>query len=883
MIDTATTVVSLKSQFAAGLIGLPGEPLLLSWAVESTDAQSQQLGYEIELAANADFAGDVLRASAEGAESQWVAAPAFEATSRATWFARVRVRTQAGLTAWSPTLVHELGLLNASDWAGVAIGDEGLADEPAALLRTKFNLTKPVLKARVYATAHGVFDLMINGQKVGDHILAPGWTSYQERVLAETHDVTAMLTQGENAFGALLGDGWYRGKFGFQNLYNNYGNHTSLLAQLEIEYTDGTTEVIATGERFKTATGGVRLASIYDGCTLDFTKAQPAWCKPGFDDSAWVSPTIREFDKSQISPLTAPPVRVKAELPMTIKKQADRSLLNAGQNISGWVRLTVNGKRGDVVTVRHAEILEPGEKLHTVALRSAKATDTYTLGKDGETTLEPKLTFHGFQYADVVTEAEVVSAVAIAITSDTPERGTFESAHPLLNKLHSNVLWSLRDNFVSIPTDCPQRDERMGWTGDAQAFVYAASTLVDAHAFLNSWLTDLAIDQRDSGQVPHVVPDLLAIAAKIIPSEFPDQGEAGWGDAAVVVPWSQYQMYGDKQILQRQLQSMRGWIDYCETQKVGSLIPPRMQLGDWLDPDAPDGQPWAAKVSGQYVANSYIVHSATILADIEALLGNTASEAKYRKIATDTAAATWAELGEAAITTPTGCAMALIFNVAPKSEHARISSALAKLVRDTDGRISTGFLGTPIILDALSQFGNVSEAYLMLLREQMPSWLYPITVGATTIWERWNAIHPDGSINGGGLENPAEGSGDGMISFNHYAYGAVIDWVYRNLAGLTATGAGYQQVSFAPKLVDGITYAKAAIETGYGKYAVDYRFTKEQFEATLDVPFGVTATLQLPINADSVITIDGKPAQNQSALTHGTYQIVVTNPAFATV
>jgi alpha-L-rhamnosidase len=411
--------------------------------------------------------------------------------------------------------------------------------------------------------------------------------------------------------------------------------------------------------------------------------------------------------------------------------------------------------------------------LHTAPLRAAKATDTYILGKDGVQDLEPKHTFHGFQFADVVTEAKVVKAVAIAITSDNPDRAEFESSHKLLNKLHSNVLWSLRDNYVSIPTDCPQRDERLGWTGDAQAFIYAANTLVDENAFFRSWLKDLASEQTNDGKVPHVIPDILEMQYPRLEggNPFPDNGAAGWGDAATVIPWAQYQSFGDVQILRNQLVSMRKWVDYFSDQCVDNVFGEGiMQLGDWLDPDAPEDKPFLAKVSSRFVASAYISHSARLVARAEELVGTKENSVKYQRLSDDVATATWNLLGSEARKTTSGCSLALEFRICPEAEREAVAAELAALVRKDKGAISTGFLGTPVIMDAMSQNGYFEEAYSMLLREEIRSWLYPITVGATTIWERWEAIKPDGTPSTGGSEGHAPGSEPSMISFNHYAY-----------------------------------------------------------------------------------------------------------------
>ncbi len=872
--------IELRSQYPAKQIGLPGGTLELSWKVFGAKAGESQTAYELQSALDIDFTAELKSDQVKSSQSQYIKAPHEPSVSREISFHRVRIETQSGWSEWSEPLVHETGLLNGEELIGHAIGDESKATDAPPLLRTTFNLTKPVAKARLYATAHGTYDVMINGAKAGDHILAPGWTPYQHRLLVDTHDVTNHLVEGENAFGVLLTDGWYRGKMSFFNLLDNYGEHTSFLGQIEIDYEDGTKEIVASDSNWKTSTGGVRFASIYDGTTMDMTMAQPAWCKPGFDDSAWSPVTLRKISKSLLEPLSAPPVRVKAELPMALRQEADRINLDGTQNISGWVRLTVDGKRGDKVVVRHAEILLPDKSLHTAPLRAAKATETYILGKDGVQDLEPKHTFHGFQFADVVTEAKVIKAVAIAITSDNEDRGLFQSSHQLLNKLHSNVLWSLRDNYVAIPTDCPQRDERLGWTGDAQAFIYAANTLVNENAFFRSWMKDLSLEQHESGKVPHVVPDILELQYPRLPhgNPFPDDGAAGWGDAAVVIPWAQYQSFGDVEILRAQLTSMRKWVDFFSAQCVDDVFGEGiMQLGDWLDPDAPEDKPFLAKVSSRFVASAYIVHSARLLAKSEALVGTKENSEKYHKLADDVAKATWSLLGEDARKTTSGCSLALEFRICPNDQREAVAEELAALVRKDKGAISTGFLGTPVIMDAMSQNGHFEEAYSMLLREEIRSWLYPITVGATTIWERWEAIKPDGTPSTGGSEGHAAGSEPSMISFNHYAYGAVVDWVYRNVLGLTSLAPGYEQVSIAPRPTKSIEWAKGSIETGYGEYGINWKLDGSKLHAKVTVPFGVQAKLNLPVTQASTILVNGEAKLNGEVIGHGVFNIDVTH------
>ena len=885
-------VAAFSSEYGLGLLGLPGQAPLLSWSVESISPESRQVSAQVQASASADFANLLSESVISGSDSQFILAPGGNLESRETRYYRVRVQVAGGgadahWTQWSESVVHEAGLIHAADYVGVAIGDVSAPTAPPALLRKEFTVAKPVSKARLYATAHGTFDLMINGQRVGNEVLAPGWTPYAERLHVVAHDVTFLLDQGANAWGVLLADGWYRGHFGFTNQTGNYGTQTKFLGQLEITYNDGSIDVIPTDSSWLTSTGGVRSASIYNGTDFDFNHAHKAWCKPGFNVSAWTPVTIHPLDVSVLEPRYAAPVRVIQEFATAISKHHGVTRVDVTQNISGWLKLKVRATAGSKLVVKHAEVLEPNGDLHTKALRFARATDTYIFAADGEYELEPKQTFHGFQYADAIVESgsvEILAATGVAISSDIASRSSIETSHPLLNKLVSNTYWSLRDNFVSIPTDCPQRDERLGWTGDAQAFAYAAHSLVDGHEFYKTWLRDLEIEQgKLGGKVPMIVPDILSPGMDENHPFFALNGEAGWSDAATVIPWSLYERFGDLQILRDQLSSMRSWVAHNTADHEGLLIGPRMQLGDWLDPDAPEGQPWAAKVSGQFMSNAYHAHSIRILSKTEALVGDAAESVRLEALFQELKSAIWAELAEAAATTPTGAATLLEFDLAPDSERARIAASLANGVRQSNGRISTGFLGTPIILDAMSRNGYAAEAFQMLLRQQMPSWLYPITKGATTIWERWNGILEDGSINAGGLEGGTEGSGEGMISFNHYAYGAVVDWIYRNVGGLVPTSPGYQTVSIAPLPHTHLTSCNTSMQTGYGKLELNWRVTDDAFHAELTVPFGIQATLNLPLLESSEVLVVNQqnqaPVNAAEALSHGSYKITVTNPA----
>ncbi|WP_243231743.1 alpha-L-rhamnosidase [Microbacterium sp. CIAB417] len=871
--DATTRVVSVRSQHGSGLLGVPGRGLRLSWRSESTTAGARQIAYQLATGpADAEpVPGDVV----ESGDSVAVAVGDLQAGERRGF--AVRVATEAGWTPWSEQLVVEAGL-DGADLDAAVIGIPSEIEGPVALLRRTFTVTAVPERARLRLSALGLVDAWINGERATDALLTPGWTSYGTRVLVDTLDVTGLLRAGENVIVLAVGDGWYRGRMGFAERTAIYGERSGALAQIDAE--DGV--LVATDETWRGGFGAVRSASIYDGTVTDLRLAVPGIHDASFDDSAWTPASVIEQAAARFEPRSAPPVRVVAEREMTRTDRDGAVQFDGGQNVSGWVRLVVRGRAGDVVTVRHAEILEPSGDLHTAALRSAKATDVYTLDRDGEHVLEPQFTFHGFQHAEVTGPVEVVSATAIAISSDLEARSSFHSASPALDQFHSNVFWSQRDNFVSVPTDCPQRDERLGWTGDAQAFAATASTLMDAEAFWRNWLRDLEADQTDEGGVASVVPDIIRFEdMRMGEGPVDNMGRAGWADAATIVPWAVYEASGSDEVLRVQLRSMRRWVEHLRRRAGDDVVLPTepFQYGDWLDPDAPGDRPWEAKVSSDYVANAFYVHSARLLARAERLVGDAARADEYAELADRVAELTWQRWGADAVTTQTGAALALEFAIAPETERSAIADGLAANVRAENGRISTGFLGTPLVLFALSNSGHLDEAYLMLLRREAPSWLYQVDRGATTVWERWDAILPDGRIHSGDMDAGSGDSGGSMLSFNHYAYGAMIDWVYRTVAGIAPIEPGYRRSRIAPRPAAELDHAAASVDTPYGRLAIDWRLDGEELRATVEIPFGVTAELDLPVASESVVTVDGAPASG--TLTSGTHEITVTAPAVA--
>jgi alpha-L-rhamnosidase len=707
------------------------------------------------------------------------------------------------------------------------------------MLRREFSVKAGFTRARLYVTALGVYEAQINGIVVGDHVLDPGWTSYNHRLRYRTFDVSHLVREGHNAIGAILGDGWYRGRLTWNSNHRHlYGDRLALLAQLEIDYVDGTTDRIATGEDWRAAPGPILSSSIYDGETYDARLERPGWSLPGYDDHDWVNMQTIDRDLGTLVSPSGPPVRRMVLLaPVEVcTSPSGRTILDFGQNLVGRLRITVRGPSGATVTLRHAEVLDRGE-LGTRPLRSAEATDRYTLqGGDEPETWEPLFTFHGFRYAQIEGwpgELRPDDVRAVVCHSDLERTGWFECSDPLVNRLHENVVWSMRGNFLDVPTDCPQRDERLGWTGDINVFAPTASFLYDAAGFLSSWLADLAAEQEDwDGVVPFVVPNVLP--DRPVPT-------AVWGDAAVMVPWTLYQRYGDAGILAAQFSSMKSWVDLIDGLAGERHLWDRgFQFGDWLDPSAPPDRASEARTDPFLIATACFARSAELVGSAAGVLGRPEDEAHYLGLAARVRAAFAREYvtpaGRMFSDAATAYGLAIGYGLLPDSrqrEHA--GAKLAEAVLAGGYHISTGFVGTPLICDALCDAGRFDAAYRLLMQQDCPSWLYAVTMGATTIWERWDSLLPDGSI------NPGE-----MTSFNHYAFGAVADWLHRTVGGLAPAEPGYRRINFSPHPGGGLSHARVRHKTPYGMAECAWAIEAGNIRIQVIVPPNTTAVVALP-------------------------------------
>jgi alpha-L-rhamnosidase len=838
------TVLPVTIEHHREPVGIGEAAPRISWVSRTDLAGWRQAAYELEIEPED---GDVWSTGrVESAESVLVPWGAARLVSRERRTVRVRVwgEGSAEPSAWSEDVVVEAGLLEPSDWTAELVEpllpEPGGDGEPVTLLRREFLVDKPVARARLYATAHGIYEAEIDGARVGDQLLAPGWTSYSHRLRYQTYDVTGLLSEGAHALGVALADGWYRGHLGFTGKRHLYGDRTGAFLQLEVDHPDGSRTVVTTDGSWRSTLGPETRADIYKGETVDFRRELPGWSSAGFDDADWTPVEIGSLDVSTLVAPTGPPVRRTQTLPVQeiSTSPSGRTLLDFGQNLVGRIRFTLpDGPAGTEITVRHAEVLEHGE-LGLRPLRAADATDVIVLDGQGPRTWEPRFTFHGFRYADVTGWPGEVTADALAavvVHTDLRRTGTFTCSDADVERLHENVVWGMRGNFVDLPTDCPQRDERLGWTGDLQVFAPTASFLFDASGMLRSWLADLAVEQLEDhgGIVPMYVPFLPFLP-------FPLQADVGWGDAAVVVPWVLYERTGDAGLLADQWTSMTTWIDVFDKRAGAELDFPEggFSFGDWLDTAAPPENPAAARTPWQCVATAYLARSARMVAQAAEVLGHDGT--RFADLAERAAARFRAEFvtptGRVAFPSQTAYALALEFDLLTPEQREHAGSLLAEQVLKDGFHIASGFLGTPLVTDALTNAGELATAYELLLQRESPSWLYPVTMGATTIWERWDSMLPDGSINPGD-----------MTSFNHYAFGAVADWLHRTVAGLAPAAPGYRVLSVEPRPGPGLTSASATHETPYGTAAVAWTLSGgTAFDLEVTVPPNTTAQVVLP-------------------------------------
>jgi alpha-L-rhamnosidase len=856
----------LRTEYLVDPIGIDETRPRFSWLLESDRPGDAQTAYQVVI----DGVWDSGRAESDRLFGIEYDGPVLTSRQRCVW--RVRVWDGAGQSSdWSAPASFEMGLLDSADWSGSWIAPaaelrasvvdlpDGVGLEhwgkrwsspPPPFLRRRFSVGAEVVAARAYVTARGLYELHINGARVGDDVFTPGWTDYRKRIQYQVYDVTAALRSGDNAVGLVLGDGWWAGKIAWFDRLQN-GTESSALMQLEIELADGTVERIVTDAAWRAAVGPCLWSDLLMGEAYDARRALPGWDQADFDDSSWTAAAIEAplpGEQVALVATRAPAVRRTQELvPQSVTEPTPGAwVFDLGQNMVGRVRLNVRGPAGTVVRIRHAEMCNPDGTIYTQNLRHAAATDFFVLaGVAGGEVYEPAFTFHGFRYVEVtgLPEAPDLAAVTgVVLQSDLDPTGTFECSNELVNQLQRNIVWGQRGNFLEAPTDCPQRDERLGWLGDAQVFAATASWNMDVAPFFTKWMQDVIDGQHSSGLFPDVAP---LIAGDV------DRGAPAWADAGVIVPWTVYRWFGDERILERCFPAVAKFVDglaEAASDELVRLTPGKYEYGDWLANEAATPK--------DLIATCYFAESTRLAARMAEVLGRDDDAKRYQALWEDIRRA----FNEGFVTpagrvvghTQTSYVLALVFNLL---DEAGREIAMRHLVADIKARadhLSTGFLGVGHLLPVLADGGAVDVAYKLLLQDTFPSWLYSIKQGATTIWERW-----DGWTDTAGFQTWH------MNSFNHYSLGSVGAWLYRDVAGigLDPAVAGYRHAVIRPRPGGGLTWARGSYRSVVGTFASAWRLSEDGAEFSLDVtvPVGATAAVHLP---------DGSPPVAVAAGTH---------------
>jgi len=715
---------------------------------------------------------------------------------------------------------------------------------PSPHLRRDFDVRAKVKRAVVYATAQGVFELHLNGQRVSDEVFMPGWTDYRKRIYYRTYDVTDLLNDGANTLGAILGDGWFRGNISVCG-QNQYGKRLRLKTQLQIDYADGKSEIIISDPSWKAAFGPILESDMQAGETYDARREMPGWSRPGFDDSTWALVDTG----SELTPLLQAypgvPVRCTQELPTVqlTEPKPGHHVFDLAQNFSGWIRLKVKGDAGDKVVMRFGEMLNADGTVYTANLRSARATDTYMLKGLDEEVWEPRFTFHGFRYVEVTglrAKPTPDTVTGIVITSDSPAASSFECSNPMLNRLYSNILWGQFSNYLEVPTDCPQRDERLGWTGDTQVFIRTGCYNQDVSAFFTKWIVDLMDSRNAHGLFGNQAP------------VFHGHGAAAWACAGIICPWTIYKVYGDTRVIEDNYDAMAQYIEACGKDGPGGRK--AHTWGDWL---APGPRP-----QGELISTAYYAYTTSLMAEMAEALGKQDDAARYRKLFEDIRGyfqeTYLTEDGKLTSDLQTAYCMALSFDLLTDAQRKQAEAHLVERIKAKDYHLSVGFLGIPILFPTLTDMGRSDLAYRMIQNTTYPSWGYSIEQGATTIWERWNSYSKD------------KGFGDvKMNSFNHYALGACGEWMFRSMLGIDTDGAGFKTIIMKPELPAlhslgegggaGITWAKGHHDTIHGRISSDWRMDGDTFHWTISIPANTTATVHVPASDAAAVTEGGQP------------------------
>ena len=802
---------NLLIEYMKNPLGLDEEKPRFSWKLKSDNQNVVQKAYHIIVEEKWD-SGKV-----ESDESVHIEYSGEKLMPKTCYSVRVKIWDNYGEESEWIKGEFETGFLGENFWEAEWLVPD--ITETVPVFSKRFEVKEDLKKARAYATAYGIYEIYLNGKRVSDRYLTPGFTSYKKRLQYQTYDISEYLKIGENKIEIFLAKGWCTGRYPFQNHSNIYDMEAGILAQFEMEYSDGI-DVIATDKSWECYESKIRFSEIYDGEIYDNS----------FEEKIKRKFKIADYGYSNIIGQINEPVRVIDKiLPKEIIKTPNgETVIDFGQNMVGWVEFKAKGNRGEKVILSHGEVLDKDGNFYNKNLRTAKQKIEYVLNGEGEETYHSRLSFQGFRYVRIDEYPGEVSAdnfIAYVICSDMERIGCFESSHELLNQLYKNIIWGQKGNFVDIPTDCPQRDERVGWTGDAQVFCKTAAQNMNVALFFKKWLGDVRADQTEEGACLIFVPSMKEVLTA-----------SGWGDAATICPWDIYMTYGDKKLLDMQYDSMKKWVNYIKNQGDNPYLwDTGFHFGDWLALDSFDKMKGAT--SDEFIATAYYALSCRIVRDVAKVLEKDKDYKEfselYDKIIENFRMEFITPNGRVCDNTQTANAMALKFNLVENKK--RIADYLNKLVEKNENKLTTGFLGTPCLCDALYENGYTEKAFDLLLQEEYPSWLYSVKMGATTVWEHWDGIKPDGTF-----------WSDSMNSYNHYAYGAIADFMYKKIGGITPVEPGYKKIQIKPVMDDRITNAKTSIDTVYGEVKTEWTNCDGNFSMKVIVPCNTTAEIILP-------------------------------------
>jgi alpha-L-rhamnosidase len=841
-----TKVTNLLCENLINPIGIDAAQPGFSWQLVSDKRNTMQTAYEIHALDGKKTTWSSGKILSDSSVHVRYKGDALQPGKKYSW--QVRVWDNDGkASAWSAPAFWQMGLLQPSDWNAkwIEAASADTINRITPLLRKAFHLAKKIQNATAFITAHGLYEACINGKKIGDSYLTPGWTSYNKRLQYQTYDVTALLQNGANAVGMMLGNGWYRGYLAWGGNKDVYGKNLGLLFQLEIIYDDGTKETIVSDDSWKSSTGNILYSEIYNGEINDARKEKINWCNADYSDAAWHAVIVKDYDKSILVATQNEPVKKHETFkPVNILvTPKGEQVIDFGQNLVGFVELKIKGSAGDTIIISHAEVLDKSGNFYTENLRAAKEQDVYILKGNGEEYFEPHFTFQGFRYIKVEGFPGKLlpeDFTAVALYSDMQPTGNFSCSNPLINQLQHNIQWGQKGNFLDVPTDCPQRDERLGWTGDAQVFSRTATSNMNVNNFFAKWLKDVAADQFADGSIPFVIPNVLGPGAG---------GSTGWADVSTIIPWNVYLAYGDKKVLEDQYPSMKRWVNYMTSKSKNDLWNTGFHFGDWLFYRPEDDNDGRSAVTDKYlIAQCFYAYSTQLVINAAKVLHQENDVASYTALLQKIKDAFVKEYmtpnGRLVSGTQTAYVLALNFDMLPESLRAQAAKRLAENVKDYGDHLTTGFLGTPYLCHVLSRFGYTDVAYKLLLQPTYPSWLYPVKMGATTIWERWDGIKEDSTF-----QTP------GMNSFNHYSYGAIGDWMYRVVAGIDtyADSPGYKHIKIMPHIGGGFSFAKANLKTYYGDVSSRWKVDSSEIIFDVEIPCNTRATIYVPAkNTESV-------------------------------